>query len=132
MNVAMTLRRIIISDVHEHQLVELRELEGSRRFTIVIGYFEATSIDRRVRKQSSERPLTHDLVVGAIEELGGELRDIVISDLKDGIYYARLRVMQDGEIREIDCRPSDAIAVAVTSEVPIYVADDVLDEASTE
>ncbi len=132
MNVPMTLRRIIISDVHEHQLVELRELEGTRRFTIVIGYFEATSIDRRVRKQKSERPLTHDLVVGAIEELGGQLRDIVITDLREGIYFARIRVMLDGEIREIDCRPSDAIAVAVTADVPIYVSDEVLDEAASE
>lgn len=132
MNVQMALRRIVVSEVHEHQFVELREVEGNRRFTIVIGFFEATSIDRRVRKETSERPLTHDLVAGVIEELGGELRDILISDLRDGIYYAKLRVMIDGEIREIDCRPSDAIAVAVTADVPIYVADEVLDEAASE
>ena len=132
MNVHMALRRIIVSEVHEHQLVELREVEGPRRFTIVIGFFEATSIDRRVRKQASERPLTHDLVASVIEEMGGELRDILISDLREGIYYAKLRVMVDGEIREIDCRPSDAIAVAVTADVPIYVADEVLDEVANE
>ena len=132
MNVHMALRRIIVSEVHEHQLVELREVEGTRRFTIVIGFFEATSIDRRVRKQASERPLTHDLVASVIEEMGGELRDILISDLREGIYYAKLRVMVDGEIREIDCRPSDAIAVAVTADVPIYVADEVLDEVANE
>ena len=131
-NVHMALRRIIVSEVHEHQLVELREVEGTRRFTIVIGFFEATSIDRRVRKQASERPLTHDLVTSVIEEMGGELHDILISDLRDGIYYAKLRVMMDGEIREIDCRPSDAIAVAVTADVPIYVADEVLDEVANE
>jgi bifunctional DNase/RNase len=128
----MGLRRIVISEVHDHQLVQLREMEGSRRFTIVIGLFEATSIDRRVRKQKSERPLTHDLVACVVEEMGGEIRDIVISDLRDGIYFAKLRVMVDGEIREIDCRPSDALAVAVTAEVPIYVADEVLDEVSNE
>lgn len=132
MNVQMALRRIIISEIHEQQLVELREIEGSRRFTIVIGIFEATSIDRRLRKVPSERPLTHDLLCGIIEELGGELRDIVISDLRDHIYFARLRVMVDGEIREIDSRPSDALAVAVTADVPIYVSEDVLEEATNE
>lgn len=132
MNVQMTLRRIIISEVHEHQMVELREVDGGRHFTIVIGFFEATSIDRRVRKQASERPLTHDLIHSIIEEMGGELRDILISDLRDGIYFARLRVMVDGEIREIDCRPSDAIAIAVTADVPIYVSEEVLEEASND
>lgn len=128
----MSLRRIIISEVHDQQLVELREVDGGRRFTIVIGIFEATSIDRRVRKIASERPLTHDLISNIIDELGGELRDILISDLREHIYYAKLRIMVDGEIREIDCRPSDAIAVAVTAEVPIYVSEDVLDEVSNE
>jgi len=131
-NVQMALRRIIISEFDERQLVELREVDGDRRFTIVIGICEATSIDRRVRKVQPERPLTHDLLCNTVEELGGELRDIVVSELRDHIYFAKLRVMVDGEIREIDSRPSDAIAVAVTADVPIYVAEDVLDEVADE
>lgn len=124
----MALRRIIISDMHEQQFVELREVDGPRKFTIVIGVYEASSIDRRVKKIPSTRPLTHDLICNTIDELGGELRDIVISDLRDGTYFAKLRVARDGEICEIDCRPSDAIAVAVTADAPIYVSEDVLDE----
>ena len=132
MPVQMELRRIIISEVDEHQVIVLKEVEGERSFPIVIGIFEATSIDRRVRGMPAPRPLTHDLVVAAVEQLGAEIQDIVISDLKEHTYYAKLRVRQDGELVEIDCRPSDAIALAVTASVPIYVAEDVLEEASGE
>jgi hypothetical protein len=78
------------------------------------------------------RPLTHDLIVAAVEQLGGEVQDIVINDLQDHTYYAKLRVRKDGELTEIDCRPSDAIAVAVTAKVPIWVAEDVLAETTDE
>ena len=128
MPVQMELKRIIISEVHEQQIIVLREVDGERSFPIVIGIFEATSIDRRVRGIPNPRPLTHDLVAGAIENLGGELQDIFISDLREHTYFAKLRVRQEGELVEIDCRPSDAIALAVTAKVPIYVAEDVLGE----
>lgn len=131
MTVQMRLKRIIISE-HDQQYIELKEVDGDRRFTIVIGIFEATSIDRRVKRMHSPRPLTHDLIVSAIEELGGELRDIIINELRDHTYFAKLRVRQNGEMTEIDCRPSDALAVAVTADVPIYVSEDVLEEVSNE
>ncbi|MGL4465381.1 MAG: bifunctional nuclease family protein [Planctomycetia bacterium] len=132
MTVQMALRRIIISEVNEQQFVELREVDGDRKFTIVIGIFEATSIDRRVKRMDSPRPLTHDLIVQVVEEMGGRLADIVISELKEHTYFAKLRVEKDGETLEIDCRPSDAIAVAVTARVPIYVSEDVLREVCDE
>ena len=125
----MELRRIIISEVHEQQVILLREVEGDRNFSIMIGIFEATSIDRRVKKMPSPRPLTHDLVNSVIEQMGGELADVFISELREHTYYAKLRIKKDGELTEIDCRPSDAIALAVTARVPIYVAEDVLEEA---
>src|SRR5438132_3276197 len=114
----MELKRIIISEVHDQQVIMLKEVEGDRSFSIMIGIFEATSIDRRVKKLPSPRPLTHDLVASVIDSLGGELRDIYISELKDHTYFAKLRVRQEGEMVEIDCRPSDAIALAVTANVP--------------
>ena len=132
MPVHMELRRIIISEIHEQQMILLKEVEGDRNFSIMIGIFEATSIDRRVKRLPSPRPLTHDLVAGAIDALGGELRDIFISELRDHTYYAKLRIRKDGEMTEVDCRPSDAIALAVTASVPIYVAEDVLDEVCGE
>jgi len=130
--VQMELKRIIISEVHEQQIIVLREVEGERSFPIVIGIFEATSIDRRVKNIHPPRPLTHDLIVAAVEQLGGDVQDIVISDLQDHTYFAKLRVRKDGELIEIDCRPSDAIAVAVTAKVPIWVAEDVLAETADE
>ncbi|HET6573059.1 MAG TPA: bifunctional nuclease family protein [Fimbriiglobus sp.] len=129
MPIQMELRRIIISEVDEHQVIVLREVDGERSFPIVIGLFEATSIDRRVRGMIAPRPLTHDLIAGVVEQMGGELQDIVISDLKEHTYFAKLRVRHEGELIEVDCRPSDAIAVAVTAKVPIYVSEEVLGEA---
>ncbi|MEO8941918.1 MAG: bifunctional nuclease family protein [Isosphaeraceae bacterium] len=124
----MELTRIIISDNNEQQIVYLKEVDGDRTFPIVIGFFEATSIDRRVRGQSTPRPLTHDLLAATIEALGGELQDIYISELRDHTYFAKLRIKHDGEIVEIDSRPSDAIALAVTAEASIFVSEDVIDE----
>src|SRR5208337_919612 len=90
--VHMELKRIIISEVHDQQVIMLKEVDGERSFHIMIGIFEATSIDRRVKRLESPRPLTHDLVASVIENLGGELRDIYISELRDHTYYAKLRI----------------------------------------
>jgi uncharacterized protein len=126
--VQMELKRIIISEIHEQQVITLKEVDGDRSFPIVIGIFEATSIDRRVKGITNPRPLTHDLVANTVESLGGEVQDVFINDLREHTYFAKLRVRQEGELVEIDCRPSDAIALAVTAKVPIYVAEDVLGE----
>jgi bifunctional DNase/RNase len=130
--VQMELKRIIISEIHEQQIVVLKEVDGDRNFSIMIGIFEATSIDRRVKKMAAPRPLTHDLVVSAVEHMGGEISDVYISELRDHTYYAKLRIKHNGELIEVDSRPSDAIALAVTASVPIYVAEDVLDEVCGE
>ena len=128
MAVQMELTRIIISDTNEQQIIYLREVDGERTFPIVIGLFEATSIERRVKGHSTLRPLTHDLLASAIELLGGELQDIFINELREHTYYAKLRIKHEGEIVEVDARPSDAIAVAVTVDVPIFVSEDIIDE----
>jgi uncharacterized protein len=128
MPVHMELARIIISEINDQQVIYLKEVEGTRTFPILIGIFEATSIDRRVKHYESPRPLTHDLLVSIVDSMGGELQDVVISELREHTYYAKLRVRKDGELLEIDSRPSDAIAVAVTCNppLPIYVSEDVL------
>lgn len=132
MPVAMELSRIIISEINQEQVIYLKEIDGSRTFPILIGIFEATSIDRRVKRHEAPRPLTHDLLVNSVEALGGEFQDVVISELKDHTYYAVLRVRHEGELIEIDARPSDAIAVAVTCDpqLPIYVSEDVLTDVT--
>lgn len=128
----MELKRVIINEIHDSHVIVLREAEGERSFPIVIGIFEATSINRRVKGEVSPRPLTHDLITSVIDNLGGDFQDILINELSEHTYFAKLRIRKDGEITEIDCRPSDAIALAVTANVPIYVAEDVLEEASGE
>lgn len=131
MPVEMQLSRIIISEIHDQQIIYLREVNGDRQFPIVIGIFEATSIDRRVKGYQTPRPLTHDLIVSIVEQLEGELDSVVINELREGTYFALLRVRHEGELLEIDSRPSDAIAVAVTCDppLPIFVSEDVLKEA---
>lgn len=131
MPVEMRLTRIIISEINENQVVFLKEVDGDRQFPILIGIFEATSIDRRVRDVPRPRPLTHDLLVHAIEKMGGQLDSVIIRELKDHTYFADLRIKYEGEIIEIDARPSDAIAVAVTCDppLPIFVEEQVLQEA---
>jgi len=134
MPVAMKLSRIIISEVIDQQMIYLKEIDGDRTFPILIGIFEATSIDRHVKGVPSPRPLTHDLIVNAVESLGGEFQDVINNELKEHTYFARLRVRHDGELIEIDARPSDASAVAVTCDppLPIYVNEDVLNDAVRE
>ena len=132
MPVHMQLSRIIISEINDQQVIYLKEVDGDRQFPILIGIFEATSIDRRVKGYPSPRPLTHDLLVSTVESLGAELDSVVINELRDHTYFARLRVKQNGELIEIDARPSDAIAIAVTCDppLPIYVAEEVLEDAT--
>lgn len=130
MPVAMELARIIISEINDQQVIYLKEIDGGRTFPILIGIFEATSIDRRVKGYASPRPLTHDLICSVVENMGGEFQDVLISELRDHTYYAKLRVRHQGELLEIDARPSDAIAVAVTCSpaLPIYVNEEVLND----
>ncbi len=124
----MELKRIIINDIADQQIIVLKEVDGERQFPIVIGIFEAGSIERRVKGIPAPRPLTHDLLTNVIEHLGGELQDIFINELREHTYFAKLRIRQEGELVEVDSRPSDAIALAVTARVPIYVSEDVLGE----
>lgn len=135
MPVKMQLARIIISELTENQVIYLKEVDGSREFPILIGIFEATNIDRRVKEDYEPlRPLTHDLVVSVAEALGASVESVIISELNHSTYFAQLRLRkEDGEIIEIDSRPSDAIAVAVTFSppLPIYVSEHVLEEATS-
>ena len=127
----MQLSRIIINEINDQQVIYLREVDGERQFPILIGLFEATSIDRRVKKVDAPRPLTHDLLANVVDSLGAELDSVVITELRDHTYFALLRIKQDGELVEIDSRPSDAIAIAVTCDppLPIYVDEEVLEDA---
>lgn len=128
MEVRMDLARIVISDTSEQQIIVLKEREGERQFPIVIGVTEALAIDRRVKGIVTPRPLTHDLLASVISHLGGDLERIVVNDLRDHTFYAKLIIRRNGELIEVDARPSDAIALGVASETPIYVVESVLQQ----
>lgn len=131
MPVQVQLSRIIISEINDNQVIYLKEVDGSRQFHFFIGIYEATRIDQKVRSIASPRPSPHDLIVQILDQLGATPHDVIICDLKKGTYYAKLRLQRDGELIEIDARPSDAIAVAVTCQppLPIFVAEDVFEAA---
>lgn len=130
MEVRVDLAQILMSDTRDAQIITLRERNGPRTLQIVIGNPEASAIHRRVRGEPPQRPLTHELLFNVIEAMGGELEKITISDLKDDTFYATLVIRRGSELIEIDSRPSDAIALGVASEVPLYVEDEVLRAAA--
>jgi bifunctional DNase/RNase len=124
----MELHKIIISEMADQQIIVLKEVDGERKFPIVIGSGEAYAIDRRLKGIATPRPLTHDLLANVIEELGGTIERIVINNLENHTFFAQIHIRQKGELVEIDSRPSDAIALGIASNVPIFVAEHVLDE----
>ena len=121
------LVKIVIRETSDQQYIFLKEKEGDRAFPIVIGYFEASAIDRRVRGIVTPRPMTHDLLSNTIEALGGQVIKVVVNRLHENTFFAQLLVSRDGEEVTIDCRPSDAIAVAVSVDARIFVAESVID-----
>lgn len=127
MLIQMELSRILIADAQDYQLIELREVDGERRLPIVIGFYEATAIERRLKGLLNRRPLTHDLLANVIEQLGARLDRIVINDLRNDTYFAQLLIARNGDVAAVDSRPSDAIALGIARNVPIYVAESVLD-----
>ena len=130
MEIEVELSRIIINEESDQQLIVLKERNGERSIPIVIGIVEIFAIDRRLKGHIPPRPLTHDLLASVIDALGASIDRIVINDLTDHIFYARIYLRHKKKIIEIDSRPSDAIAVGVALKAPIFVAEHVLDQAA--
>ena len=130
MDVEVELSRIIINETSDQQVIVLKERHGQRSFPIVIGIVEIFAIDRRLKGIKAPRPMTHDLLDSVIENLGAKVKKIVINDLHNHTFFAKIHIEHNGQTLEIDSRPSDAIALGVVSNTPIYVAQHVIDEAS--
>ncbi len=128
MPVRMEISRVLIRETDDTHVVELKEVGGERVFPIVIGFHEAAAIERRLMGQLPPRPQTHELLASVIEQMGGSVERVLINDLRNHTFYARLRVRQGHDFRDIDARPSDAIALGVATDVPIYVEPHVLEE----
>jgi hypothetical protein len=122
------LVKIMITETADPQVIVLKEVNGERSFPILIGISEAIAIDRKIKGYEPARPLTHDLLANVITSLGAKVERVEVCGLHDNTFYAKLVVTRDGETVEVDSRPSDAVALAVRLESPIFVAEEVLNE----
>lgn len=128
--VEMVVESVRVHMLSNRHVVILKDVEHDRYLPIWIGAWEASAIAMRLQGVSAERPLTHDLFVATLEQLGVRLNRVVVSELADETYHARLFLDRDGTEVEIDARPSDALALAVRCEAPIFAAEEVLAQAA--
>lgn len=127
--IRVDLARIVLSETEDRQIIVLKERDGQRSFPIAIGIREAHAIRNGVHSLRNERPLTHELMMNVFEALGVSIDRVVVNDLRDDTFYARLVIAWNGKTYDVDSRPSDAIALAVQRQTPIYVEDQVFDKA---
>jgi uncharacterized protein len=137
--VEVELARVVIHQKGDQQFIHLRERHGPRSFPIVIGYNEVEEINRKLCGVEPPRPLTHDLVGRILLSLGYRLHRVIIGELRESTFYASLVLLPrgqgtapDGAERIVDCRPSDAIALAVQTGAPILVARDVFESVAVD
>jgi len=126
------LARVVMSESHDHQVVVLKEKGGERIVPIAIGLFEVFAIHRTVNNEPPPRPMTHELFGNVLDAIGAEIERIVVTELREVVYIGLLVIRLDGKTYEIDSRPSDAIALAVQKGAPIYVEEQVLNQATQE
>jgi len=129
--IQVKLSKIIIDEKRQDQIIVLKEREGERQFPIVIGFLEASSIKMRLSGIKPPRPMTHDLLVSVIDTLDAKLEKLIIDELLDNTFHAKLEFkLKDGKKKTVDTRPSDGIALAVRTDAQIFVEEEVLKKAS--
>lgn len=128
----MAIYGVSFDMVGKQPIVLLKTVEGNRFLPIWIGHAEASAILMTLQGTESPRPMTHDLLVNLVTELHAEVARVTISELRDATFHAMIRLSTSGDDVELDCRPSDAVALAVRTGSPIYAADAVLDENAIE
>ena len=135
MQIEMTIKGLMVDPITNMPIIMLRDKDGQRVLPIWVGVFEANAIALQIENVTTPRPMTHDLLRNMIAELDARVTRVVINDLRDSTFFAQIRVTinRGGTDRtlELDARPSDAIALALRTEAPIFVAQKVLDEAQT-
>ncbi|HEX7189992.1 MAG TPA: bifunctional nuclease family protein [Thermoanaerobaculia bacterium] len=129
--VPMTIKGLMLDPVSNSPIVVLKDEEEKFFLPIWVGIFEANAIALQLENVATPRPMTHDLLKDMIGQLEGRVTRIVINDLRDSTFFAQIRVLTGGKTLEVDARPSDAIALALRTEAPIFVAQTVLDQAQT-
>jgi bifunctional DNase/RNase len=118
--------------VGKQPIVLLKTADGNKFLPIWIGHPEAAAILMKLQSQAPPRPMTHDLLSDMLEQLGAQVVRITVTELRENTFYAQITVQQDGTEIEVDSRPSDAIALAIRAEAPIYAADRVIEESAIE
>ncbi len=126
MDVEMKIRGLMVDPTTQQPIVILKDLEGNTVLPIWVGLFEASAIALEVEKATTPRPMTHDLLRNMIQGLNAQVQRVVVSELKNDTFFAVIWLEQEGETITIDARPSDALALALRSDCPIYVSEDVL------
>ena len=128
--VEVSIDSIRVSLMSQHRVVILKDIDSDRYLPIWIGPCEADAITVTLQEMEVSRPLTHDLLKNVIGEMGGEVEYIVISDLRNDVFFARIVMAAGGKRLEIDSRPSDALALAVRLHVPVYIEETVMEKAA--
>ena len=126
----LNIDSIRVSPMNYQRVVILKDKESDRYLPIWIGPAEADAIAVKLQDLSVPRPLTHDLLLTMLDALGGAIKHILVSDLENDTFYAKIVIDVSGEVKEVDSRPSDAIALAVRSQVPIYANEEVMEKAA--
>jgi hypothetical protein len=129
MQVEMAIKGLMVDPITNMPIIILRDKDGQRVLPIWVGIFEANAIALQMENVSTPRPMTHDLLRNVIEDLKGLVTKVVISDLKDNTFYALIYVETAGDVVAIDARPSDALALALRAQAPIFVEETVIDDA---
>jgi bifunctional DNase/RNase len=127
----MTIKGLMVDPITNMPIIILRDKDGQRVLPIWVGVFEANAIALQMENVTTPRPMTHDLLKNVICDLKADIQKIVVSDLRDNTFYALIYLVVNGEPVAIDARPSDAIALALRAQAPIYVEDRVIDHAKT-
>jgi bifunctional DNase/RNase len=128
--IEVTIDSIRVSLVSPQRLIILKDVDRERFLPIWIGPLEAESITIKLQNIEVKRPLTHDLLNTLISEFGAIVSHVLVHELRNDTYYARIVLDVNGEHKEIDSRPSDSIALAVRAQVPIFVSEEVMEQAS--
>ncbi len=131
MEIEMIVKGLIVDPVNNMPVVILSNIDGTKILPIWIGVFEANAISLKLERIETPRPMTHDLLRNLLHSLEVKVKKVVICDIKDNTFYALIHLERDGEIIKIDSRPSDAIALALRVDSPIFVEDSVLTRAHT-
>ncbi len=129
MQIEMTIKGLMVDPITNMPIIILRDADGQRVLPIWVGIFEANAIALQMENISTPRPMTHDLLRNVIEDLAGRITKIVVSDLRDNTFYALIYVDTGSDSVAIDARPSDAIALALRAQAPIFVEESVIDNA---